>query len=828
MKIFLLLPMVLCFAFAKAQNITVRDNTSRDLLPNVVIKDKNGKTVVTNGAGNASISELEKSDSLQIWSVSYHSKKFMAVEADMNLTLNSKLFQLDEIVFSANKKEESAMDVPYNITIIKQKEIEFANQPTTADMLQNTGQVFIQKSQLGGGSAIMRGFEANKVLIVVDGVRMNNAIYRGGHLQDLITLDPNMLDRAEVIFGPSSTIYGSDALGGVMHFYTKAPQFTTTDKLLIKGNAAMRYSSAMEEQTGHVDINIGAKKFASMTNITFSDYNDLKSGTTKLAGSPNSWDCNYYIDQYTNANGVRRDTMLMNSNNNVMRRSGYSQFDIMQRFSFKASEFLTFGLNLQLSQSTNINRYDRLTETTTSTISVATGSTDAGGSQIYVRANKLRFAEWYYGPQKRALMALSANYSKKTAISDHIHIIAAYQKIEQDRISRNFQNNFKTYQWEDVSVISLNADGFKKIKERHELRYGVETTMNTVTSRAELRNVIADTAGKAQTRYGDDGNKMNTSGVYVSHSYEVNNNFVINDGLRFTANSLEANFKDTTFYKFPYTKASQRNNSLTGCLGLTWREKDNYKVSLLANTGFRTPNIDDMAKVFNSNANILVVPNPDLKPEYATNFEMCFSKIIEKSYRFDITAYYTLLENAIVQADFKFNGADSAMFNGSNKKTQAMQNKDRAYIYGVTGGVQFDFNQNVSFRSTISYVYGRYADVKKDTVLPLDHIPPVFGQTSLFIKQSKTDGEFFIRYQGKKVTADYSPSGEDNAQYSADRIKGYMPAWFTVNVRAGYNFNNNIRINIACENITDNRYRVFSSGINAPGRNFIVSLRAKF
>jgi hemoglobin/transferrin/lactoferrin receptor protein len=316
-------------------------------------------------------------------------------------------------------------------------------------------------------------------------------------------------------------------------------------------------------------------------------------------------------------------------------------------------------------------------------------------------------------------------------------------------------------------------------------------------------------------------------GLYVSHAWEVSENFVITDGIRFTANSLESKFKDTTFYKFPYTTASQKNNAVTGSLGFTWKEVDNYKVSLLANTGFRTPNVDDMSKLFDSKT-ILVVPNPDVKPEYASNFELGISKVIDKHYRFDVTTFYTVLENALVLADFKFNGADSAMFNNKKLKTQAMQNKNRAYIYGFSAGVQFDFNEHVSFKSYVNYTYGRYADVKNDTVVPLDHIPPVFGQTSLFVKQKKMDGEFFVRFNGKKNSADYSASGEDNAQYSADVTKGYMPAWFTVNVRAGYNVTTNLRINVSCENITDNRYRVFASGINAPGRNFIVSLRAKF
>lgn len=817
MRIILLLPLVLFFSNAVAQNITVRDNSNRDVLENILVKDKNNKTVITDNRGMANISDLDKSDSLILVSVSYYTKRIFAGQSDIVINLYPKHIQLDEIVLSANRKEEKMSDVPYSISVVKQRDIELANQPTTADVLQNTGAVFVQKSQLGGGSAVLRGFEANKVLMVVDGVRMNNAIYRGGHLQDLITIDPNMLERAEVVFGPSSTIYGSDALGGVMHFYTKSPQHSTTEKTLIKVNTVLRNATVNDEMTGHVDFNVGTKKFASMTNITFSNFDDLKSGTTKLAGSPNSWDRNFYAQQYTTAGGLLRDTMVRNKDNNIQIGSAYSQYDMMQRFSIRTGNFLSHDLNFQYSESSNINRYDRLTETTTNTI-VIDG----------VKTNKLKFGEWYYGPQKRLLAAYSLNFNKKTSITDNIKFIAAYQKIDQDRISRNYQSANKTSQFEDVAVISLNIDAYKKIKEVHEVRYGFELTANNVNSKAETLNINTNSVSVAQTRYGDNGNKMNTNGIYVSHSWELTKNFVITDGIRFTANSLESNFKDTTFYKFPYTKASQKNKALTGCIGFTWKEEGDYKVSLLANTGFRTPNIDDMSKVFGSNNSILVVPNPDIKPEYASNFEIGISKIIDKNYRFDLTAYYTLIENVLVQADFKFNGADSAMFNGVMEKTQAVQNKDRAYIYGFTGGVQFDFNENVSFKSMINYVQGRYADVKKDTVVPLDHIPPVFGQTSLIVKQKKVDGEFFIRYNGKKISADYSTSGEDNAQYSADKTKGYMPAWFTVNVRAGYNITNNLRLNFACENITDNRYRVFASGINAPGRNFIVSLRAKF
>ena len=99
----------------------------------------------------------------------------------------------------------------------------------STDLLMNTGQVLVQQSQQGGGSPIIRGFEANRILLVVDGIRMNNAIYRSGHLQNAITVDANALEQVQVLMGPSSVRYGSDALGGVLHFQTIKPRFRRND-----------------------------------------------------------------------------------------------------------------------------------------------------------------------------------------------------------------------------------------------------------------------------------------------------------------------------------------------------------------------------------------------------------------------------------------------------------------------------------------------------------------------------------------------------------------------------------------------------------------------
>jgi len=346
---------------------------------------------------------------------------------------------------------------------------------------------------------------------------------------------------------------------------------------------------------------------------------------------------------------------------------------------------------------------------------------------------------------------------------------------------------------EDVTVYSLNADLYKKIKEKSELRYGFEVGYNDVQSTAEIRNIVVDTAAKAATRYPDGGSSMMSLAAYLSNSYEVDENTILVSGVRFTSISLSSTFKDTTFFNFPYKTAQQKSNAVTGNLGVVFKSENNWKASLLGSTGFRAPNVDDIAKVFGSTASILVVPNPDLKPENAYNLEFNLSKIVENKFRFDMTAFYTLLENALVQKSFKYNGYDTLTFDGNFYNIQATQNANRAYVYGFSTGVSADLNRNFSFKTVLNYTYGRYVDSKTETVVPLDHIPPAFGQTNLLYKASKFEGDFFVRYNGAKKLISYSPSGEDNLPYAT--ATG-MPAWFTIKLRLRYNITKNFRLTV--------------------------------
>jgi hemoglobin/transferrin/lactoferrin receptor protein len=186
---------------------------------------------------------------------------------------------------------------------------------------------------------------------------MNNAIYRAGHLQNVITMDNAALDRAEVLFGPASTVYGTDALGGAVCFFTKNPELAGADgKIKRSAHAFTRYGSVNREKTGHLDFGLGWKKFGSFTSFTYSDFGDLRMG--KKEGSAPFFGLRPYYADRINESGIhswKTPTLMCRS------FPAYTQYDLLQKLVFQSSDRVRHTLNIQYSNSGNIPRYDRLT-----------------------------------------------------------------------------------------------------------------------------------------------------------------------------------------------------------------------------------------------------------------------------------------------------------------------------------------------------------------------------------------------------------------------------------------------------------------------------------
>ncbi len=710
--------------------------------------------------------------------------------------VNQNVNSFEEIVVSASKFQEKKNDVAQKIQVLRASEIASQNQSSTADVLANTGNVMVQKSQLGGGSPIIRGFETNKVLMVVDGIRMNNAIYRGGHLQNIVTLDNSIMDRVEVVFGAGSVVYGSDALGGVMNFTTKSPTLSSNNELLVKASAFTRYFSAANGYSGHADVSVGTKRFGSLTSFTYSKYGDLRQGANRNPYVGNFGSRPWYAATF---NGV--DSMVMNADTNVQVGSGYTQYDLLQKFTFKQNDAMTHKLNFQLSNSGDVPRYDRLTQ---------------------MSGSNPKYATWNYGPQKRMMAAYTLEFTKKNKFFDQGRVILAYQSIEESRITRKFNNVWENHNVENLDIFTLNADFAKKMN-KHEFRYGAEAYLNKVNSTAFANNVAVDTSKAISTRYPDGGSSMKSVAVYATHTWEVCDKFIINDGLRFSYVGLNANFTDKTYFPFPFNSINQNNSAFNGNLGFVYLPAKTWRITGNFSTGFRAPNVDDLSKVFESVPGSVIVPNPDLKVEYTMNGELGVSKEILPGLRANVNVYYTKLTNALITQNSQFQGADSIMYDGQLSQVMSTVNAGKAYIYGIEGALAGQLNKYISVLGTVNYTKGR---VVTDTVpYPLDHIPPVFGKFSVVSSVNRLRTEFFVNYSGWKRIKDYNMIGEDNFEYAT--AQG-MPSWFTLNARVSYAITKDISMQVACENILDQNYRQYASNISAPGRNFILTLRGNF
>ena len=730
--------------------------------------------------------------------------------------------ELVEIVVSGNKFAEKKKNIVQKIDIISSSYIKKANAQNMGDLLMSTGNVFVQKSQQGGSSPVIRGFEASRVLFVVDGVRMNNLIYRSGHLQNIITVDQNILESAELLQGPSSTLFGSDALGGAVHMISKQPILSKENKKTkISANFFSRYSSANAEKTNHVDVSIGWKKFGLLTSITGSVFGDAKIGKRDLRGFEGFGTRPYYIQPFNETTG---DTIVKNSNDRIQRFSGYTQTDFTQKLLYKPNANTSHGLNIQYSTSSDVPRYDRLQDT---------------------MAGLLRYASWYYGPQKRSLFAYTFSANNIKGFFKEYNATLSYQSIEESRITREYKRYDRfDKRIEQVGVTGLTIDARKKLKE-DEITAGIDVQLNDLRSTASRTNLLTNAILPLDSRYPDGKNRMNNFGVYTQHIHKFKGQkWILNEGLRIQYIALQSNIINNSFFALPVTNIVQKNTAITGNIGMVYMPSTSTRIKFGYASGFRAPNIDDLAKIFESStsAKQVVVPNANLKPEFTHGFDAELVKALGKAVEFEVGAFYTNFTNAIIKAPFRLNGKDSMMYNGVQSQVLASQNVNQAYILGGNVRLSIKAGKNWKFNSTFNFTKGRFrTDATKSTQVyqlqpngnyalvqskvstkPLDHIPPAFGKMSIGYDNQKLYAELNMLFNGWKKLDQYNADGEDNAEYAT--AKG-TPAWQTLNIKTGLQVHQRLGIHAGIENIFDLNFRYFASGFSAPGRNYIVSLR---
>ena len=811
-----------------AQTVKVLDKETGRGVKNVsIFNEDNTVSLSTDKEGFADVSLIKDNEVIIFSHISYavyRIKKSNLKNRNFVIQLIKESEQLDEVVISAFKKDVKTKRIAERIAVVSKKDIRKISPQTSADLLAAIPGIKVQKSQFGGGSPVIRGMESNRVLLVVDGVRMNNAIYRKGHLQNSITLSPNLLEKTEVVFGPSSVIYGSDALGGVIHYYTKTPQLSENNE--VKSQLFSRFSTVNQEITTSVSAELSFEKWASFTSISYSDFGDLRAGKNRNHGFED-WGKVFYYSENVNGNYAANPTL--NSNPNLLRNTGYNQTDFLQKFFVPLSKDTDLKVNLQYSTSSDIQRFDRLTE--------LTDLTDV---------SSLKFAEWYYGPQQRFLLSSQLDVHPHKNWLETGTITAAYQNIKESRIQRKFGSLDRSYREETVNVFSLNGDFSVPLANNNSriLSYGFEFAYNDVASNSFGKTLNIENGQingfsndfKVQSRYPDGGSNFLTSAVYIGYRQDLNRKSTLNSGIRFTNIQKNATWIDETFLTFDDKNISRNNSAVTATLGYVYKPNTNWQLNSVLSSGFRSPNIDDVGRVREKSGNV-TIPNINVNPEFAYNAEVGLQKYFNnKKFRLGANFYYTLLDNYI-QRDFVYNADGSIQqveFDGEFGNAVNNQNKGTAYILGYTINYLGKISKTINTSGFVTYTKGRTYDTEE----PMSSIPPLFGQFEVNYKKEKLALGAEFRFNSKKDIEDFNftegidnhdltPIVNANATNDEDIYFG-SPSWMTFGLNGSFDVSTNFSVQARLDNIFDEHYIEFASGVSSPGRNLSVSFVANF
>ena len=787
-----------------AQTIEVLDVDTREPITGVVIYNEDRtKSGLTDFDGKVDITAFAKAEIIYFQELAHKPAQYIKAEIaafSNRVFLKQKDNQLGEIVLSASKFAQSKKNVPQKIVGLSSEDIVRANPQTAADLLQTSGAVFVQKSQQGGGSPLIRGFSTNRLLITLDGVRFNTAIFRGGNVQNVISIDPFTIDRTEVLLGAGSVIYGSDAVGGVMNFYTKQPKHFFSDSLLISGTAVARINTSNNEKTGHFDINLSKGKWAFLSSASYSDYDDQRQGAhgpddflrTKYAGT---------------VDGV--DTEIENEDPLIQVGSAFNSLNLMQKVRFTPNATWDFNLGIHYATTSDYDRYDRL---------------------IRERDGVLRSAEWFYGPQKWFMTNFQINKEGNGAFYDRAQATVTYQNSQESRNERDFNDTDFFETDENVDAYSLGLDFTKNLKNRkNKLYYGLEFIHNRVGSDGQVTDITTGIISDGASRY-PDGSTWSSLAAYASVQLDLSTKTKLQSGLRYNQVWVDANFTDNNeFFELPFEEASIRTGNFTGNIGITHQLSKVIGIKANVGTAFRAPNVDDVGKIFDSEPGSVVVPNPDLKAEYAYNTELGFNFNIRNKFRFDINGYYTLLDNALVRQDFNLDGVTEIEFQGELSNVQAIQNAARSEVYGIELGLNAVLSKEFKLTGQFNFTDGVEQDGEGDYV-PVRHVAPLFGNGHLIWSRNKWTLDSYVSYSGKFDFEDLAPSQQNNPDLYALDANGnpFSPSWYTLNISSQFVLSDQWSFTANLENITDQRYRTYSSGISAAGRNLILAATYSF
>jgi len=729
-----------------------------------VTSDKNGKV---------DLSIFNKDDTLKIEHLSYQNKIIIKrLIKDNLIILNPGNFIIEEISIHSNLNPETNKT---QVIKLNQKEILSSLSKNTAEILEKSTNITIQKSQSGGGSPNIRGFEANRILLVVDGIKLNNTIYRSGHLQNILTIDPYIIENLSVLHGPSSIFYGSGALGGAIVINTINPEKYSKNKSLF----VQQYESSSNSILGHYHSIYHFKNLSFLSSVSLNKYGNIKMGKNRV---------HKYEDW-------GKDRFTTDGNEQLF--GEYSQYDLNQKIYIELKNKRSIKLNSQFSTSSNINRYDKLND---------------------LKNGDQKYTSWFYGPQKRILQTLEFKSKNKTKTFDSFSLITSYQNINESRHYKKKEDIFFIRRIEKLNIFETKIN-FNKVIKNIKINYGFENRFQNLNSDGYSQIGSQGENISILSRYPGNGTNVTDYSTFFQFELNLTEKSKLYSGIRYNINNMEFEISDNNIFSLSENNFEMENKNFSFSTNLSHYLFKNTFVSLSIFSAYRNPNIDDVGKIFSKTEGTVVVPNTNLRSEKILSTELII-KHSGRSTTFEMAVFNSFVSDAIEKRSFSINGTDSIIFDNETMMTIANVNVEKVNIKGLNVSLKHKIN-NFIFGLQASLVKGENSDS-----IPLAHLPPFFANFNCDYKiSSKSSVKFYTLYNDWKYDEDFDVNGVDNLE---EATNDGTPMWYTFNLNFTHQINDKLILSVALENMMDYHYKTFASGISANGRNLILNLQSKF
>ncbi|MEQ1859427.1 MAG: TonB-dependent receptor [Chthoniobacteraceae bacterium] len=695
------------------------------------------------------------------------------------------LVTLAPVIVTATQTEETVFETPYTAHVVSSKRfLDERSVRTLVDALSETPGVLVQRTGYAQASPFLRGFTGYRTLTLIDGIRLNNATFREGPNQYFATVDAFTIDRIEIVKGPSSVLYGSDAIGGAVNLMTRDPQMlpwpetpmgkdaksvALPERFAMHGGAHYRYSTAENSHIARGEFGFAlGPQLGVLGGITRKDFDDLHGGD--LVGTQS--------------------------------KSGYGEVDGDLKVVYRIDKDTDLTAAFYRTEQNNAPRWH------------STKYSDKGFDGLADGTDLRRDLD-----QERELAYLKYEQRDVASWLNSVRFSFSFhrQAEEQDRIRDTRRRDVDGFQDDQYGFV-LNLESPSPIGT---LSYGIEYYHDNVESWGSRWNEDGSLSTiKPRGPFSDEG-AYDQLGVYVQDRFKPVEPLEITLGVRYSwAEARGGIVDDNPLDSTTYPAIDKTFDALTASARFRLDVARDWNFFGGVSQGFRAPTLADLTSFDIARSGERETPAPNLSPEHFVAFEIGTKLRCEKLRLETYAAYFhTLIDNQIIRYP------TGRLVEGDVEVQKA--NVGDGFIHGVEFGAEWNFRAGFTLFGNLTWTEGELDTYvgRHITARPASRIQPLTGLIGLRWQSAdqrwfaETTAEF-ARRQDRLSPGDMA----DTQRIPPGGTKGYQ----VFSVRAGWEPRDWLQVTAALENIGDEDYRYLGSGINEAGTNFIVSTRLRF